>query len=57
MQDQYGLDAGKDANFIVINGTSPFDVIRNRANVLASVRRGEYLFKQKNVEYDVELSL
>src|SRR5690554_22647 len=57
IQDQYGLDVGKDANFIVIDGDSPFDVIRNRAGVLASVRKGEYLFKQKPVEYDVKLDL
>ena len=57
IQDTYGLEVGKDANFIVINGTSPFDVIRNRSNVLASIRKGEYLFKQKPVEYDVKLDL
>ncbi len=57
IQDTYGLEAGKDANFIVIDGNSPFDVIRNRAGVLASIRKGEYLFKQKPVEYDVELDL
>lgn len=57
IQDRYGLDEGKDANFIVLDGNSPFDVIRNRANVLASIRKGEYLFKQKSVEFDVELDL
>ena len=57
LQDTYGLEAGKDANFIVIDGNSPFDVIRNRAGVLASIRKGEYLFKQKPVEYDVKLDL
>ena len=57
IQDTYGLEAGKDANFIVIDGDSPFDVIRSRAGVLASIRKGEYLFKQKPVEYDVELDL
>ncbi|TJX12776.1 cytosine deaminase [Tissierella creatinini] len=57
IQDKYGLEVGKDANFIVLNGDSPFDVIRNRANVLASVRKGEFLFKQKPVEYDVKLDL
>ena len=55
IQDKYGLDVGKDANFIVLDGDSPFDVIRNRAGVLASIRKGEYLFKQKPVEYDVKL--
>lgn len=57
IQDRYGLDVGKDANFIVLDGDSPFDVIRNRAGVLASIRKGEYLFKQKPVEYEVELDL
>lgn len=57
IQDQYGLDAGKDANFIVLDGNSPFDVIRNRADVLASVRKGEFLFKKKPQEFEVELDL
>ena len=57
IQDRYGIDVGKDANFIVLDGDNPFDVIRNRANVLASIRKGEYLFKQKPVEYDVKLDL
>ena len=57
IQDKYGLDVGKDANFIVLDGNNPFDVIRNRARVLASIRKGEYLFKQKPLEYDVKLDL
>ncbi len=57
IQDRYGLEVGKDANFIVLDGNSPFDVIRRRAGVLASIRRGEYLFKKKPVEYEVELDL
>ncbi len=57
IQDRYGLDVGKDANFIVLDGDNPFDIIRNRAGVLASIRKGEYLFKQKPVEYDVKLDL
>lgn len=57
IQDQYGLDEGKEANFIVIDGDSPFDVIRNRARVLASIRKGEYLFKKKSLDYDIKLDL
>lgn len=57
IQDRYGVAVGKAANFIVLDGDSPFDVIRTRANVLASVRDGEYLFKRKPVSYDVELDL
>ena len=49
IQDRYGLDVGKDANFIVLDGDSPFDVIRNRAGVLASIRKGEYLFKNLKI--------
>ena len=57
IQDVYGLEVGKDANFIVLDGNSPFDVIRNRASVLASVRKGEFLFKRKPVEYEIPLIL
>jgi cytosine deaminase len=57
IQDRYGLEVGKDANFIVLDGDSSFDVIRNRAGVIASIRKGEYLFKQKPAEYEVELDL
>lgn len=57
IQDRYGLDVGKDANFIVLDGDSPFDVVRNRARVLASIRKGDYLFKERPREYDVKLDL
>ncbi|MFY9286722.1 MAG: amidohydrolase family protein [Tissierellaceae bacterium] len=57
IQDRYGLEVGKDANFIVLDGDSPFDVIRNRARVLASIRKGDYLFKERPREYDVKLDL
>lgn len=57
IQGSYGLEKGKDANFIVIDGESPFDAIRNRAEVLASIRRGEYLFKKKETNYDIKLNL
>lgn len=57
IQDKYGLEEGKDANFIVLDGVSPFDVIRNRSRVLASIRKGEFLFKEKPIEYDIKLEL
>lgn len=50
VEDSYGLDEGKDANFIFLDGDSPHDVIRNWAEVLASVRKGEYLFKKPSVD-------
>ena len=57
LQDTYGLDVGKAANFIVLNETTVYEAIRKRVDVLASVRNGEYLFKRKETQYDVELSL
>ena len=57
IQDSYGLEVGRAANFIVLNETTVYEAIRKRVDVLASVRNGEYLFKRKEVEYDVELGL
>ena len=55
IQDSYGLEVGKAANFIVLNESTVYEAIRKRVDVLASIRNGEYLFKRKEVEYDVEL--
>ncbi|MFD1160979.1 amidohydrolase family protein [Hwangdonia seohaensis] len=57
IQDSYGLEVGKAANFIVLNETSVYDAIRRRVDVLASVRKGEFLFRRKEMQYDVPLSL
>ena len=57
IHDSYGLEIGKAANFIVLNETSVYEAIRKRVDVLASVRNGDYLFKRKEVEYDIELAL
>lgn len=57
IQDNYGLDVGKPANFIVLNESSVHEAIRRRVDVLASVRNGDFLFRKKEVEYDVELKL
>ncbi|MGO1501130.1 MAG: amidohydrolase family protein [Marinobacter sp.] len=57
VEDQYGLEAGKPANFLVLDATSPFEAVRQRADVLASIRNGEYLFKKPEPSYDIELDL
>lgn len=57
MEDRYGIEVGKPANFIVLDAPNAFEAVRNRSDVLASVRHGEFLFKKKPVAYDVELSL
>lgn len=57
LEDSYGLDIGKAANFIVLDATSPYDAIRNRSECLASVRGGEFLFKKAKRAYEIELNL
>lgn len=57
IQDQYGLDEGKPANFIVLDEKNVFDAIRKRVNVVMSVRNGKYLFKKKSQEFEVPFSL
>ncbi len=44
--DDYGIEVGKKANFIVLNAKSEFEAICDRVSVLYSVRDGEILFKR-----------
>ncbi len=57
IEEDYGLDEGKEANFIVLNAATPFEAIRNRVECLASVRHGDYLFKKARPSYDIDLQL
>lgn len=57
IEDQYGIEAGKPANFLVLDATTPFEAVRQRADVLASIRNGNYLFKKPEPSYEVELDL
>jgi cytosine deaminase len=57
VEDQHGNEAGKPANFLVLDAETPFEAVRQRAGVLASVRNGEYLFKRPEPSYEVELDL
>lgn len=57
VEDQYGIAAGKPANFLVLDATSPFETVRQRADVLASIRNGEYLFKRPDPDYEVAVDL
>lgn len=57
VEDEYGLENGKPANFIVLEAPTVFEAIRNRADVLCSIRNGEYLFARKPKAYDVPLTL
>ena len=57
IEDQYGLDVGKPANFLVLDADSPFEAVRQRADVLASIRNGKYLFKKPEPSYDIQLDV
>ncbi len=57
IQDSYGLEVGKAANFIVLNESSVYEAIRKRVAVLASVRNGEFIFRRKEMAYDIPLNL
>lgn len=47
LQDVYGLDAGKPANFLVLDAHTPFEAVRERVDVLQSVREGRTLFTRE----------
>lgn len=57
MIEDYGLEAGKSANFIVLNESDEFEAIRKRVDVLASVRNGEFLFRRSEPVYDIPLRI
>ena len=57
VEDQYGIEEGKPANFLVLDADSPFEAVRQRADVLASIRNGEYLFKRPDPSYEIALDL
>jgi cytosine deaminase len=41
----------------VLDADTPFEAVRQRAGVLASIRNGEYYFKRPEPTYEVELDL
>lgn len=57
IEDEYGLEEGKPANFIVLDAPDVFEAQRNRVQCVASIRNGEYLFKKAVPSYEVELDL
>ena len=50
----YGVEAGKPANFIVLDAFDAYEAVRERAEVLSSVRNGEYLFKREVRKNEIE---
>lgn len=54
MLEDYGLEAGNSANFIVLDSNDVFEAQRTRAGVIASVRNGEFLFKKEPARFEVQ---
>ena len=46
IQDSYGIEVGKAANFLVLNAKNEFEALVDRVSVADSVRDGEFLFRR-----------
>lgn len=57
VNEQYGIEEGKPANFIVIDAQDAYEAVRERAEVITSVRNGEYIFKRAPRKNDMEIDL
>lgn len=55
VNEQYGIEEGKPANFIVIDAQDAYEAVRERAEVITSVRNGEYIFKRAPRKNDIEI--
>ena len=54
LTNSYGIEAGKPANFIVLDAKNEFEAVSERADVSASIRNGEFLFKKAPVSYEIQ---
>lgn len=55
IEDQYGIEEGKPANFIILNAQNDYEAVRHLREVLFSVHNGEVIMKQTPAR--VELTL
>ncbi len=55
VEAEYGIEAGKDASFLVLDAPTPFEAIRRRAAVRLSVRRGRVLFRRGRAPVTAEV--
>ena len=55
VNDEYGIEEGKPANFIVLDAQDTYEAIRERAEILMSIRNGEYLFKREPRKNEAEI--
>ena len=55
VQDSYGIEVGKPANFLIFNATNWFDALNARAEMLYSIHNGEVLVETKPAEATINL--
>lgn len=55
IEDKYGIEAGKPANFIVLNAENEYEAIRKQAAVRYSFRNGKMIAETKPSETSVQL--
>lgn len=55
LADRYGVEEGKPANFIVVDADNAYELIRDMAPVLYSVRQGKILMKRPHTEPELFL--
>ena len=53
LSDGYDMKVGNDASFIVLDAQNEFEAIRERAQVILSIRKGEVLVEKTPVQYKV----
>jgi len=51
--DQYGIEVGKPANFVLVNGHNFYDALNKRGEVLLSVHNGKVIGKTKPAETEL----
>ncbi|MFS0593098.1 cytosine deaminase [Cytobacillus horneckiae] len=55
IEEQYGIEAGKPANFIVLAAENEYEAVRKQATVLYSVRNGRVIAETKPQETSIIL--
>lgn len=55
VQDDYGIEVGKPANFLIFNATNWFDTLNERAELLYSVHNGHVLVETQPAQVTVKL--
>ena len=55
VNDEYGIEVGKLANFIVLDAQDTYEAIRERAEVIASIRNSKYLFRREPRKNEIEI--